>query len=278
MQIVRTIPELRLVVDQWRRDGLRIGLVPTMGGLHSGHLSLVQTVKPLSDKTVATIFVNPTQFAPHEDFDSYPRDEKTDSDLLNQAGTDLLFAPDTDVMYPKGSDTTLNVGKIGTVLEGEFRPHFFGGVATIVTKLFMQCLPDVAVFGEKDYQQLCVIRQFSRDLDIPVEIVGCPTLREPDGLAMSSRNRYLTPRQRLIAVSLSRALEIAAAKFSQGIEAEMCEMMAKQELLNAGFDSVDYIAIRDAETLEPLTLASTSARILGAATLGKTRLIDNLPV
>jgi len=278
MQVVRTIPELRKIVDQWRKDGLRVGLVPTMGGLHSGHLSLVQTVKSISDKTVATIFVNPAQFAPHEDFDTYPRDEKTDSDLLIGEGTDLLFAPDTEVMYPGGSDTTLNVGKIGTLLEGEFRPHFFSGVATIVTKLFMQCLPDVAVFGEKDYQQLCVIRQFSRDLDIPVEIVGCPTLREPDGLAMSSRNRYLSPEQRQIAVSLSRALEIAAAKFSQGIEIEMCEMMAKQELLNAGFDSVDYIAIRDAETLLSLTYASTSARILGAATLGKTRLIDNLSV
>ena len=278
MLIVRTIIELRAIVNEWRQEGLKVGVVPTMGSLHAGHLSLVRESRCRSDKTIATLFVNPTQFAPGEDFDTYPRDEQKDCDLLIREKTDLLYAPAVEVMYPEGNNTAITVGKIGTLLEGEFRPHFFGGVATIVTKLLMQCQPDVAVFGEKDFQQLCVIRQLIRDLNIPVEIIGSPTIREEDGLAMSSRNRYLTPEQRQIATALPRMLKSAADQYTHGADLHKCEETARKGVLDAGFDSVDYICIRDAETLQHVTDRLRPARILGAATLGKTRLIDNLSV
>jgi len=279
METVRSIGELRARVAQWRADGLTVGLVPTMGGLHAGHLSLVTLAGERADKVVATLFVNPTQFAPTEDFDSYPRNEDADASLFEGAGAHLMFAPTPDVMYPEGHMTKVRVDGLGDVLEGEFRPHFFEGVATVVAKLLLQSLPDVAVFGEKDYQQLCVIRAMARDLDIPVTILGGETVREPDGLAMSSRNTYLSEAERAIAPKLFEALNFVAdvAQDATG-DAEAATETAAAELRAAGFKSVDYIALRDAETLQPLADAARPARVLGAAWLGNTRLIDNIAV
>jgi len=225
------------------------------------------------------LFVNPTQFAPTEDFDSYPRNEDADASLFEGAGAHLMFAPTPDVMYPKGHMTKVRVDGLGDVLEGEFRPHFFEGVATVVAKLLLQSLPDVAVFGEKDYQQLCVIRAMARDLDIPVTILGGETVREADGLAMSSRNTYLSEAERAIAPKLNEVLRFVADVASDATgDADAATETAAAELLAAGFKSVDYIAVRDAETLQPLTDPARPARVLGAAWLGKTRLIDNIAV
>ena len=279
METARTIEDLRRRIAAWRADGLTVGLVPTMGGLHAGHLSLVSLAGARADRVVATLFVNPTQFAPSEDFDSYPRNEDADAALFESAGASLMFAPTPDVMYPKGHMTKVRVAGLGDVLEGAFRPHFFEGVATVVAKLLLQSLPDVAVFGEKDYQQLCVIRAMARDLDIPVEIVGGETVREADGLAMSSRNAYLSQAERAIAPKLNEVLRFVAdvAQDATG-DIDAATASAGEELLAAGFASVDYIAVRDAETLQPLTDPARPARVLGAAWLGKTRLIDNLAV
>ncbi len=271
MQIVRTIADLRSCIAAWRAEGLSVGLVPTMGGLHAGHLSLVGEAARRTDRVVATLFVNPTQFAPNEDFDSYPRDEAADAAMFEGAGAALMFAPAPEIMYPKGHTTKVIVEELGAMLEGEFRPHFFVGVATIVTKLLLQSLPDVAVFGEKDYQQLCVIRAMVRDLDIPVEIVGGETVREDDGLAMSSRNAYLSAEERKVAPVLYENLRLVAA-------GERTAEEASAYLLEAGFSSVDYISVRDAVTLLPEMNPGRPARVLGAAWLGKTRLIDNLAV
>lgn len=277
METVRSIGELRARVAAWRADGLTVGLVPTMGGLHAGHLSLVTLAGERADKVVATLFVNPTQFAPTEDFDSYPRNEDADAALFEDAGASLMFAPTPDVMYPKGHMTKVRVDGLGDVLEGEFRPHFFEGVATVVAKLLLQSLPDVAVFGEKDYQQLCVIRAMARDLDIPVTILGGETVREPDGLAMSSRNTYLSEAERAIAPKLNEVLRFVADVATDATgDADAATETAAAELLAAGFKSVDYIAVRDAETLQPISDAARPARVLGAAWLGKTRLIDNI--
>lgn len=279
METARTIEDLRRRIAAWRADGLTVGLVPTMGGLHAGHLSLVSLAGARADRVVATLFVNPTQFAPSEDFDNYPRNEDADAALFESAGASLMFAPTPDVMYPEGHMTKVRVAGLGDVLEGEFRPHFFEGVATVVAKLLLQSLPDVAVFGEKDYQQLCVIRAMARDLDIPVEIVGGETVREADGLAMSSRNAYLSQTERAIAPKLNEVLRFVAdvAQDATG-DIDAATASAGEELLKAGFASVDYIAVRDAETLQPLTDPARPARVLGAAWLGKTRLIDNLAV
>jgi pantoate--beta-alanine ligase len=279
METARTIDDLRRRIAAWRADGLTVGLVPTMGGLHAGHLSLVSLAGARADRVVATLFVNPTQFAPSEDFDNYPRNEDADAALFESAGASLMFAPTPDVMYPKGHMTKVRVDGLGDVLEGEFRPHFFEGVATVVAKLLLQSLPDVAVFGEKDYQQLCVIRAMARDLDIPVEIVGGETVREADGLAMSSRNAYLSQAERAIAPKLNEVLRFVAdvAQDATG-DIDAATASAGEELLAGGFASVDYVAVRDAETLQPLTDPARPARVLGAAWLGKTRLIDNLAV
>jgi pantoate--beta-alanine ligase len=279
METARTIEDLRRRIAAWRADGLTVGLVPTMGGLHAGHLSLVSLAGARADRVVATLFVNPTQFAPSEDFDNYPRNEDADAALFESAGASLMFAPTPDVMYPKGHMTKVRVDGLGDVLEGEFRPHFFEGVATVVAKLLLQSLPDVAVFGEKDYQQLCVIRAMARDLDIPVEIVGGETVREADGLAMSSRNAYLSQAERAIAPKLNEVLRFVAdvAQDATG-DIDAATASAGEELLAGGFASVDYVAVRDAETLQPLTDPARPARVLGAAWLGKTRLIDNLAV
>jgi len=278
METVRTIKDLRARLKDWRQDGHTIGLVPTMGGLHDGHLSLIATAKTHADKAVATLFVNPSQFAPHEDFATYPRNETADINRFETSGTDLIFAPNVAEIYPDGHSTKIEVQGISQVLEGEFRPHFFSGVATVVAKLLLQALPDVAVFGEKDYQQLCVIRSMVRDLDIPVEIIGAPTVREADGLAMSSRNNYLTPEERKIAPALYRIISEIADKVRGGQHPIDQRPWAEAELTKAGFGAVDYLAVRDAETLEPVSDASRPARVLAAAWLGSTRLIDNVSV
>lgn len=278
LPIVRDVASLRAQAAAWRAQGLRVGLVPTMGALHEGHLSLIRTAKEKCDRAVATLFVNPKQFAPHEDFERYPRDEAGDGAMLASAGCDLLYAPDRAVMYPDGFATNVIVTSVSTPLEGEFRPHFFGGVATVVTKLLLQALPDAAFFGEKDYQQLQVITRMARDLDIPVAIEGCATVRENDGLAMSSRNAYLSADERRIAARLNLVMHDAIKAARAGEPIAQAEADAARHLTAAGFTSIDYVAIRDAETLAPVTDLSRPARILAAAWLGKTRLIDNMAV
>ncbi|MDX2277584.1 MAG: pantoate--beta-alanine ligase [Hyphomonadaceae bacterium] len=279
LPIVRDVAGLRAAVARVRAKGGTIGLVPTMGALHEGHLSLIRTAKARCDSVIASLFVNPRQFAPHEDFERYPRDEAGDAALLASAGCDLLFAPERAVMYPDGFATNVIVTSVSTPLEGQMRPHFFGGVATVVTKLLLQALPDAAFFGEKDYQQLLVIKQLARDLNVPVEIIGCPTVREHDGLAMSSRNAYLSPDERRIAGRLNIILHdtIRALKHNEVSIAE-AEIEASRHVTAAGFTDVDYVAVRNAATLEPITTLAQPSRILVAAWIGKTRLIDNMAI
>jgi pantoate--beta-alanine ligase len=276
LPIARSVAALRETIAQWRRTGQSVGFVPTMGALHEGHLSLVRTAKEQCDHVIASLFVNPRQFAPHEDFERYPRDEAGDAALLASAGCDLLYAPERSAMYPEGFATNVIVSDVSTPLEGEFRPHFFGGVATVVAKLLLQALPDKAFFGEKDYQQLLVIKRMTRDLDIPVDIVGCPTVREHDGLAMSSRNAYLSANERRIAARLNFVLHETIKAVRNGETIPAAEAEAARHLLAAGFTSLDYVSIRDADTLGPLVDMTRPARILAAAWLGKTRLIDNM--
>lgn len=276
--MVRSVAELRTRVTAWRRQGDRIVLVPTMGYLHDGHLSLVRRGRELGERVVATIFVNPTQFGPQEDLDRYPRDETGDLAKLAQAGCDLAFLPTVAEMYPPGFATSIAVSGVAEGLCGAFRPQMFGGVALVVTKLLLQALPDTAIFGEKDYQQLQVIRRFVRDLDIPVAIAGWPTRREADGLAMSSRNSYLTPDQRAQAPALFAALTQVAAQLQAGVDAAPLLEAARERLLAAGFSKVDYLEFRDADTLAPLPRATRPGRVLAAAWIGRTRLIDNVPV
>lgn len=277
VEVVRTVADLRARIGAWRKQGLRVGLVPTMGALHPGHASLVKESNARVDRTIATIFVNPAQFSPQEDFATYPRDERRDLDIIASEGGHLVFAPEIREMYRDGSCTKVEVKGISQTLEGEFRPHFFTGVATVVAKLLIQSLPDVAVFGEKDYQQLCVIRQMAADLDIPTEIVGAETIREPDGLAMSSRNRYLSNSERMIAPAMYAAISSAALRIEKGGNPATSAAEAVSEVLKAGFQRVDYIAARDAETLREPT-RGRPMRILAAAWLGKARLIDNVAV
>ena len=274
---IATIPELRRQVRGWRKAGERIGLVPTMGALHDGHLELVRQAKANADRVVTSIFVNPAQFAPHEDFARYPRTLDSDLDKLGSTGCDLVWAPTGADMYPAGFATRVVPAGAADGLESDFRPHFFGGVATVCTKLFIQVTPDFAVFGEKDYQQLCVIRQLVRDLDLHLEIVGAETIREPDGLAMSSRNRYLSDAERTTAPVLNRAIKAVAGAVADGGEIAVACQRAGDEIRAAGFAKVDYVAVRQADTLEPVAPGSTGARrVLAAAWLGKTRLIDNV--
>ncbi|MBF0269624.1 MAG: pantoate--beta-alanine ligase [Alphaproteobacteria bacterium] len=278
MRAVRQPAELRAIIADWQRQGLKVGFVPTMGALHEGHLSLVDMAKAEADKVVVSIFVNPTQFGPNEDFTRYPRQEAADQALLEQAGGDLVYLPDVAAMYPQGFSTSITVAHVSEGLCGACRPGHFSGVATVVAKLLLQGLPDLAVFGEKDYQQLQVIRRLVLDLDIPVRILGAPTLREADGLAKSSRNAYLTPEERAIAPRLFQVLSEAAASLRAGLPAGQATSQASQSLLRAGFAKVDYIEVRDAQSLEPVEHPTAPARILAAAWLGRTRLIDNLPV
>ena len=278
LQIVRTVAELRAAVTQYRRSGASIGLVPTMGALHDGHLTLVRSAKLDNARVIATIFVNPKQFGPTEDLARYPRDEAADVAMLKELGTDLLFAPDVGEMYPEGFSTSVSVGALTQTLEGISRPGFFTGVATVVTKLLLQALPDRAYFGEKDFQQLQVVRRMVRDLNIPVAIVAVPTIREADGLAMSSRNRYLSPAQRKIASALPQIMHESVAELRGGQLAAPILANAKGRLHQAGFDRVDYLELCDETTLQPIPIARTPSRLFIAAYVGTTRLIDNWPV
>jgi len=273
---VRTVGDLRARVAAWRKAGETVALVPTMGAIHDGHLSLVKLAKTLADRVVTSLFVNPLQFGPREDFHAYPRDETRDAEVLAKAGSDLLYAPGADEMYPSGFSTRVHVGDLTEDLCGASRPNHFDGVATVVAKLLLQCAPDKAIFGEKDYQQLLVIKRFVRDLNIPVEIVGGAIVRETDGLALSSRNTYLSPAERKTAPLLHETIQQVAADLAQGRGADDASEAARFKLEAAGF-CVDYVAVRDPETLAPLHGPVTDARVLAAVHLGKTRLIDNVP-
>ena len=276
--IVRTVEELRRHMQPWREQGFRTGLVPTMGALHEGHLELVAQGLRRADRIVVTIFVNPAQFGADEDFDLYPRDERADAAKLSQAGGHLVFAPEPREIYPDSFCTTVSVaGPAKAGLEDSFRPHFFDGVTTIVAKLFIQASCDYAMFGEKDYQQLKVVTRMARDLDIATEIVPVPTVREPDGLAMSSRNAYLSAEDRERAPLLHRALGEAAETIRAGTPSAKAAAAAERTLADAGF-KVDYVAARNAETLAELREPGDPVRLLAAAWLGGTRLIDNVGV
>ncbi|MDQ8697809.1 pantoate--beta-alanine ligase [Hyphomicrobium sp. LHD-15] len=269
MNIVRTIADLRGEIARWRVAGQSIALVPTMGALHAGHIALVGAALSIADQVVVSIFVNPTQFAPNEDLARYPRDEAGDVAKLAGAGAHLVWAPNVAEMYPPGFATQVAVGGAALPLEGEFRPHHFGGVATVVCKLLSSVTPNIALFGEKDFQQLAVIRQMVRDLALPVAIHGVPTVREEDGLALSSRNAYLSEDERYIAPMLYKVITDVA----RGRDPDE----AGQALLAAGFAKLDYIAVRDAETLGPFQPGTgRPGRVLAAVWLGKTRLIDNV--
>ncbi|MHC8495167.1 pantoate--beta-alanine ligase [Thalassospira sp. SM2505] len=274
---VHTVADLRATVADWRAQGLRVALVPTMGALHDGHISLTHLAREHADRVIVSIFVNPTQFGPNEDFGAYPRTLPDDQKLLDAAGVELCFAPSVDEMYPDGFATKVSVdGAMTNVLCGASRPGHFDGVAQIVTKLLLQSLPDCAIFGQKDYQQLMVIRRFAADLNIPVDIIGAKILREEDGLAMSSRNRYLLPEERAVAPTLNRVLADITAQAAKG--AALAPLLAKgrEDILAAGFAPIDYLEVRDAETLELVNdTVKKPARIFVAARLGKARLIDN---
>jgi len=275
---IRSIPELRKRVAAWRHEGASVGMVPTMGALHAGHVSLIEAARQACDRVVVTLFVNPAQFAPTEDLASYPRDEESDRRKLADLDVDVLFAPSTAEMYPAGYDTMIVMGGPSAGLETDFRPHFFSGVATVVAKLLIAGLPDRAYFGEKDYQQLLVVKKLVRDLNLPTKIVGCPTMREPDGLAMSSRNAYLTPAERAIAPELHATLQAMAERIRANDNLAEVSASAHDRLKAAGF-VVDYLELRNAETLMPVTdRATETLRLLVAAKLGKTRLIDNIAV
>ncbi len=280
MQTVHTVAELRARVAAWKRAGERVAFVPTMGNLHRGHLHLVERARELTPRTVASIFVNPTQFGPNEDFAGYPRTLDDDSRQLAAVGLDLLFAPGVAEMYPRPLDemTQVTVPELSGILCGASRPIHFRGVATVVSKLFNMAQPDVALFGEKDWQQLMVIRRLVADLDFPVEIVGVPTVREADGLALSSRNGYLTAEERAIAPVLYATLTASAERLRAGErDCERLTNEAKARLAAAGFRP-DYFEIRRARDLQPPADEDTDLRILAAAWLGRARLIDNLAV
>ncbi|HEY0266016.1 MAG TPA: pantoate--beta-alanine ligase [Rhizomicrobium sp.] len=273
-QVVQTVADLRQAIALLRPA--RIGMVPTMGALHDGHVSLVHEARRQAEHVVVSIFVNPTQFAPNEDFDAYPR--TLDADLAKLGGTAaIVFAPTAREMYPDGFATTITVGGPSAGLETDFRPHFFAGVATVVAKLLLAASPDIAVFGEKDYQQLQVVRRLARDLALPTQIVGAPTLREADGLAMSSRNAYLASGERRVAGRLNAILKETVTR-AKADGPQAAEAAGVEALMHAGFDSVDYVAIRDAETLAVIASLERPARILAAAKIGRTRLIDNMAV
>lgn len=278
MIVARSLSDLRDVVNLWRSEGLGTAVVPTMGALHEGHLTLVAAAKAKADRVMATIFVNPKQFAAHEDLSRYPRDEEGDLAKLEQAGCDLAYLPNADEIYPEGFVTTVSVaGPAKAGLEDKFRPHFFDGVATVVAKLFIHTAADYAFFGEKDYQQLLVVTRMARDLDLGIEVIGIPTIREEDGLAKSSRNRYLSKHERHQATAIIRTLEQAAEKIRIGGDPQVATKAAARSLMTLGFE-VDYVTARNAETLAVPVSADEPLRLLAAARLGKTRLIDNIAV
>lgn len=273
--VVDNVAALRAQVRDWRQADLKVAMVPTMGALHDGHISLVRIALEKADRCVVSIFVNPTQFAPTEDLDKYPRQLARDLDRLREAGAQLAFTPGVTEMYPAGFATKISVGGPSSGLETDFRPTFFEGVATVVAKLFLQATPDCAVFGEKDYQQLCVVRQLCRDLDLPVEIVGASTVRDAHGLAMSSRNAYLSEAELVVARKLNVVLRQAAAQLASGADEAKTMSEATEALARAGFRKVDYVAAREAMTLAPWRRGH-EGRLLAAAWLGATRLIDNV--
>jgi pantoate--beta-alanine ligase len=278
LPIVRHHLELRAVVQGWRRAGKSIALVPTMGSLHEGHLSLVRLAKKHAKRVVVSLFVNPTQFGPMEDFAAYPRNEQGDWEKLTGVRTDLLYAPPPEQMYPDDFSTRVEVVGLTAGLEGASRPHHFAGVTTVVTKLFLQCLPDFALFGEKDYQQLQVITQLVRDLNFPIRIIGGPTMRAPDGLALSSRNAYLTPAERSLAPHFYGVLKDVANDIATGRPVHEAVFIGRDRLEGAGF-RVDYLEAREADTLLPVEPpVRLPIRVLGAVFLGKVRLLDNVPV
>ena len=279
MEVARTVADLREHLARWRKADERVGLVPTMGALHQGHMALVTAARAQCDRVAASIFVNPKQFAPTEDLGSYPRREAADLEMLQSAGTDLVFIPAVEEMYPPGFATLVRVGGLTQGLCGAHRAGHFDGVTTVVAKLLLQALPDIAYFGEKDYQQLMVVRCLVRDLDIPVYIAGVSTVREADGLALSSRNAYLSLEERRIAPNLAKVLHsvaIAVAKHPGNVVDELARGL--RELRDAGFE-IDYLEIREEDTLSPVTTrVAARSRVFGAVRLGKTRLIDNMPI
>jgi pantoate--beta-alanine ligase len=284
-RVVRTVADLRSIVGEWRRAGLSVALVPTMGALHAGHLHLVAEALKRADRVITSVFVNPTQFAAHEDLGTYPRQQERDAELLAEVGCAVMFAPTVDEMYAPGAVTKISVGDAETGgpsqgLEGAFRPQMFGGVALVVAKLLNQAQADIAVFGEKDWQQLMVVRRLALDLDIPTEIIGVPTVRDETGLALSSRNAYLSAEELAVARRLNVILKEAGEKARAGRPVPGVEREAYDAILKAGFDTVDYVAIRRADDLDvfPSGVIEGEARILTAARIGRTRLIDNMAV
>ena len=278
MEVVRTIAELRQHTSRWRFAGQTIGLIPTMGALHNGHLSLIKLAQEKCDRVIATIFVNPRQFLPNEDFDEYPRNEESDIQKLIEMGVDLLFAPKAPEMYQPDASTTVVISKLTDCLCATSRPGFFDGVGTVVTKLLIQALPNLAIFGEKDYQQLLVIKRLTRDLDIPAEIVGAPTIREADGLAVSSRNVFLSKANRETASKVFEILKKTATAIALGNDVSVACEEARSELMLAGFSEIDYFEARHSETLELIQSFENSGRLFAAVWLGSTRLIDNLEI
>jgi pantoate--beta-alanine ligase len=278
VQIIRDLKGLHAALEKLRADGGTVAMVPTMGALHDGHMTLVHEAKRRASHVVVSIFVNPTQFGPNEDLSAYPRQEEADAKLLRAAGVAILWAPSVEAMYPSGFATSIHVAGVSEGLCGAARPGHFDGVATVVAKLFGQVRPDVALFGEKDYQQLAVIRRLVTDIDLRVEIVGIPTARAPDGLALSSRNAYLSPADRAAAVALPQALHSAAQAIRNGGPVAEALASARAALSTAGFARIDYVALCDATSLAPLESLDRPARLLAAAVLGKTRLIDNISV
>ena len=277
---IQTLSELRSVLKEHRMAGRTIGFVPTMGALHDGHLSLVEIANAKTDITVVSIFVNPTQFAPGEDLDTYPRTEDADITRLTEVGTDIVYLPSVDEIYPDGSKTDVRVADMSDLLDGIFRPHFFYGVATVVARLFIHVQPDVAVFGEKDYQQLQIIRRMVRDLGFPIEIIGGETFRDADGLAQSSRNAYMSDEERLKANVISGALHRACVRLAIGAPVSEVLEEARTRITAAGFERLDYVSAVDPATLEDLSdellSAGEEGRVLAAAWMGPTRLIDNM--
>lgn len=278
MQIFRDVDALRRGLASLRDDGGHVAMVPTMGALHAGHMALVAEAQRRAARVVVSIFVNPTQFGPNEDLSAYPRRETEDAAMLREAGVDILWAPTVAAMYPEGFRTSIRVADLSDELDGAHRPGHFDGVATVVAKLFNQVRPDVACFGEKDWQQLAIIRRLVADLDLGVEIVGVPTVREADGLALSSRNAYLSPAERQEALALPQALNEAAAAILGGTDIALALAQAHDAIRAGGFESVDYVELRDAATLKRIESLDAPGRLLAAARIGRTRLIDNIAV
>ncbi len=278
MQILRTVAELRTRVRGWKSDGRQVGVVPTMGALHEGHLSLVRAAKRGCDRVIVTIFVNPKQFNNSDDLQKYPRTEDSDAALLAAEGVDVIFAPGPDEVYPEGFATQVAVSGVSEPLEGTMRPGHFEGVATVVAKLFGMTQADRAYFGQKDWQQLQVVKRLVADLNIPIEIVGAETVREHDGLAMSSRNLRLDPLSRAQAPALYRIMTRVAGQLRDGAPVDQTLAQGREDLLQAGFSAVEYLELRAASTLAPIATLDAPARLLAAATIGDVRLIDNIPV